>query len=84
MATNWWRRHVVVFLQILCKLAYNFHLSPNVLNFLLLLVRMSFVIAQEGLSWLSSMVEASQEGAHEMVIYYFGVSRGSLEPKDYY
>lgn len=52
-------------------------------NFLLL-VRMSFVIAQRGLSWLSSMVEASQEGAHKMIIYYFGVSRGSLEPKDYY
>ena len=53
-------------------------------NFLLLLVRMSFVTAQDGLSWLSSMVEAGQEGAHKMVIYYFGVSRGSLEPKDYY
>lgn len=51
---------------------------------LLLLERMTFVIAQGGLPWLSSMVEASQEGAHKMVIYYFGVSRGSLEPKDYY
>lgn len=50
---------------------------------LLLLERMTFVIAQGGLPWLSSM-KASQEGAHKMVIYYFGVSRGSLEPKDYY
>jgi hypothetical protein len=54
------------------------------LNFLLLLLRTSIVPAQACLSWLSYAVESCQEDASEMFIYYFGVSRGSLEPKDYY
>lgn len=54
------------------------------LNFLLLLLRISFVTAQDCLPSLSYMIESSQEGAHKMFIYYFGVSRGSLEPKDSY
>ena len=30
------------------------------------------------------MVGSSQEDAREMFVYYLGVSRGSLEPKDDY
>ena len=54
------------------------------LNFLLLLLRISFVTAQPHLPWLSYMVGSSQEDAREMFVYYLGVSRGSLEPKDDY
>lgn len=52
------------------------------LNSPLLLVRLSIVIERDSLPWLSHMIESSQEGAHKMFVYYFGVSRGSLEPED--